>query len=343
MKSSLKTSLFLGLILAFCASAQASIFTSSVDLGTQSTLQDNSASSAYDSLGNPITDPTHTIGTGDIITGTLRIEQDSSGNNINTPQQLVILFSAQITGPVVDAGLGHYLYNLAPVTAGPQSINSLLGGLGSGDAGSQFSTTLFSPRTVFALLESSNAPTTISHTLAADLSNFKNETAGVSYSLDLTGGLRLGPNQFGSTDFFQAELDKGRFASSTTPAPTLGDLGLFAATHKGAIVGSDSGAFTVFINNSGLSFGPVIQADKGYFNPPTYSSQDHTGQIVFDADLKTPKAGQAVLGYQFSDDTTIGLLATAAVPEPSSILILGGLGCFMGMVLRRRRNSKIAA
>src|SRR5207249_2696733 len=84
MKLIFKSGFSLGLTLILATSASASILTSSLVVNNNpaapSILQDNSASTAYTVLGAPIVDPTHTIGAGDIITGTLRINNGTTGS-----------------------------------------------------------------------------------------------------------------------------------------------------------------------------------------------------------------------------------------------------------------------
>jgi len=357
MKRILHTVLAVIALVGLAGPAHASILTSSVIVGAPSSLQDNSASVVFDSTGNPIDPSTvagfnHVIGVGDVIVGSLRINQGTTGSTtasgINTPNQLVILFSAQIAGRENDGN--RWIYNLAPTATPTLTLNALLGGLGTGSATSQFSTTnplLFGPNSIFAVLESVNAATNTTQNLGANIADYQN---GAKYKLDLSGGLAVGTNASGSTDFFQAQLERNVFGGPSPP--TLGAIFDFANgadnifgtsdDNLATAIGADTGVFSVLINQSGIAFGTVNQADNGFGGGPLFNSQTHTGTVAFDARLLTPKdTGEVSLGYSFADDTAVKVFVTSITPEPASIAMLTvGLLCVGGSALRMRRRTQ---
>lgn len=358
-----------GVFFGCIASAQGGLLLSQslVIDGTTNSLKDNSVSTVFSSTGhaynpndpNPVVaaaDAAHQIGAGDIVVGTLRINFGATGSvnqgGINTPKQLAILFSAQIVGVVDHDKAGShdiYTYNLAatPTGIGPGlTINELLH-----QAGSNFAATTFDSKTIFAVLESQNAASNNTQSLFTDVSDFN---SGHGYTLDFTGGLVNtfgGLNAFGSTDFFQASLDKGIITGTTSSVfapPTIGQLAAFTVAHPDQTVGFDSGAFTMILNNTGITFGTVNAVDQGYdpIGPGGTDVASHTSNVAFAATLlsptTSPNGGTAQLGYSFADSTQVSLRPLTVVPEPSSMVALAGLVLPFFLVRMRRAKKSVA-
>lgn len=308
MRSIAKSLLAIGLLGLATASARADLLTSLLTLnGEVNTLKDNSVSAVTFGTGD-------TIGVGDIITGVAIITQRTaptiSGTIANPPNSLAILFSGQITsGPTPDGtNVDYKLSAVAPGTMGngayagqDVSIKGLL---------SSFANAA-NPNNVFAVLESTTAPT---NPTGETLKSFLTQANSGMYKLDIAGGID------NANDFFAAQL-----ASSS--------LSTLAGLVPGTSVGKDVGGFTANFVEPGLALSAVPIQDLNLH--PTKTFHD----IAFSAFLSTALASEAANGYFVDDQSSYFLNAVA--PEPSSmiLLLLGSSGLGIGSYFRRRRSA----
>ncbi len=153
-------------------------------------------------------------------------------------------------------------------------------------------------------------------------------TGSIAGPITLGAGSHLKPGNSPGTITFTDGLTLGNGTIIDLELGTVSDL---IRVSGGTLTGATgTGGVTLNLTNS------------GGFAPNTYILFDFTGATLSGFDIADFTLGTTIAGYDYSfalSGTTFSLIATAAaVPEPATYALLGGLAA-LGLVIARRRGA----
>jgi hypothetical protein len=283
--------------------------------GVRDELIDQSKATAVD------LDDSGGLSVGDVIYGFVRMDTmdrdvptfgnglptGAPGSVVNPPEEIGIIFSAQIKSLVSGAagGIGT-VYSLGATTAAGASLPYTLGSQMSASMAALVNPLLSDPtNTIFIGLSSATSTPIGGFTSIADF------TTALGFGFELAGGILPG-----SADFFHFRAGLDMLSGDERSGVTIFDDAF------GAGVTFDNTYVNKNFNNLGV---PVVTAHDA---------------VLFDSSV-TAQAATAVGGHlaiEYTDNSNFALNVNRAVPEPAAVLIWIGTAIAFAIGSIRNRN-----